>query len=76
LARDGGPKVVGLSQRRTRLGARFQCAVVGEWDAVGILGLLALSPHEREEAALELADDAAGVALDGLVERFVGHLPA
>ncbi|MEY2462247.1 MAG: lipoate---protein ligase [Acidimicrobiaceae bacterium] len=76
LARDGGPKVVGLSQRRTRLGARFQCAVLGEWDAVGILGLLALSPHEREEAALELADDAAGVALDGLAERFVGHLPA
>jgi ethanolamine utilization microcompartment shell protein EutS len=42
---------------------------------VGILGLLALSPAEREEAAVNLADAATGLPLDGLVDRFLGALP-
>ena len=35
----GGPKLVGISQRRTRTGARFQCLVPRRWDAVGIARL-------------------------------------
>jgi lipoate-protein ligase A len=76
LLRPGGPKVVGISQRRTRAGARFQCAAMDRWDVVGILGLLALPPDVRADAALELADDAAGVRLDGLTDRLLGALPA
>ena len=75
LARESGPKVVGISQRRTRAGARFQCVALGEWDVVGLVGLLALSPAEREDAAVELAEDAAGIPLQGLVDRFLGGLP-
>jgi lipoate-protein ligase A len=75
LARPGGAKVVGISQRRTRAGARFQCAALARWDAVGILGLLALSPAEREEAAADLAAAATGVPLDGLIDRFLAALP-
>jgi hypothetical protein len=76
LDQPGGAKVVGISQRRTRAGARFQCAALARWDAVGILGLLALSPTEREEAAAELANAATGVPLLGLVDRFRAALPA
>jgi lipoate-protein ligase A len=35
-AGEGGPKLVGISQRRTRAAARFQCVAPREWDAVGI----------------------------------------
>jgi lipoate-protein ligase A len=76
LVHAGGPKVVGISQRRTRRGARFQCAALGRWDAVGIVGLLALSPADRQQAAADSGGDAAGVALNGLVDRFLGALPA
>ena len=44
---DGGPKVVGLSQRRTAAGAWFQCVAHRSWDPVGILGLLALPGDRR-----------------------------
>lgn len=44
----GGPKVLGISQRRTRAGARFQCAVPLTWDVARLAGLLRLGPEERE----------------------------
>lgn len=37
----GGAKVVGISQRRTRAGARFQCSVPLRWDAARHAELLA-----------------------------------
>ncbi len=37
----GGAKVVGISQRRTRAGARFQCSVPLQWDAERHAELLA-----------------------------------
>jgi len=72
-----GPKIVGISQRRTRNGVRFQCAVVRQWDAMGILELLALSSSDRETAAEALADAAVGIgdALDGLMSHLVDRLP-
>lgn len=56
-----GAKVVGISQRRGRAGARFQVAVLRRWEPVGILGLLALDPARRAAAAVELAHVATGV---------------
>ena len=70
-----GPKVVGISQRRTRAGARFQCAALGRWDAVGILDLLARPPGERAKAERDLTNVASGVSLEGLVHRFLAALP-
>jgi lipoate-protein ligase A len=72
-----GPKVVGLSQRRTRAGARFQCAALAEWDPEALVGLLALPAGERAGAVAELAPAAAGVgvALDALLEAFLAALP-
>lgn len=40
----GGRKVVGLSQRRTRAGARFQCAAPRRWDPSPLVTLLRGSP--------------------------------
>lgn len=40
----GGAKVVGISQRRTRAGARFQCAVPRTWDPEPLRALLRPPP--------------------------------
>lgn len=61
-----GHKVLGLSQRRTRRGARFQCALLHRWDPQALLDLLVLDPIERREALTDLREAAAGVpAPDG-----------
>jgi lipoate-protein ligase A len=54
-----GRKVVGIAQRRTRNGARFQCAVLRRWDAAAVVALLDVP--DRAIAAAELDSVAAGV---------------
>lgn len=58
----GGRKVVGVSQRRTRAGARFQCACALGWDPARLAGLLALPAGERARLATELTDAVRPVA--------------
>jgi lipoate-protein ligase A len=60
-------KVVGISQRRTRGAALFQCGVLLRWDPVEAVSGLAV---DRARAAHELRDAAVGV--DALVGRPVG----
>jgi lipoate-protein ligase A len=69
-----GRKVVGISQRRTRQGARFQCAVPLVWDPAALVVLL--SPPRPTEA--DLAAVAAGVPSSPavLTSAFVDALPA
>ena len=69
-----GRKLVGISQRRTRDAARFQCLVNRSWDPVPILGLLALTDDERVDALLSLASVGAG--LDAPSERVLSALAA
>ena len=47
---EAGVKLVGLSQRRSRAGARFQCMAMADWDPRAIVSLLALSPEDRSAA--------------------------
>jgi lipoate-protein ligase A len=70
-------KVVGISQRRTREGARFQCVVHRRWDPSRILSLLALSTEDRLTAERDLAGVAAGLDAepDAVVAAFVRNLP-
>jgi lipoate---protein ligase len=71
----GGPrKVLGISQRRTRTAARFQCAVYRRWDPEPLAGLLRLDGEGRRA----LADAAIGTGRDpaALVDAFLRHLPA
>ena len=56
-----GRKVVGISQRRTRVGARFQCIAYDAWDPYDVLDLLDLSADDRRAAGADLADRATGV---------------
>lgn len=78
LTGHGGAKVLGISQRRTRAGARFQCAVLGRWDPSALLDLLALSAAERDDAVAALGPMAAGVGvdLDALLDAFLSRLPS
>jgi lipoate-protein ligase A len=70
-----GAKVVGLAQRRTRAGARFQCAVLRRWDPTALVDAL-VAPAQRAAARAELATAARGVEVDpdALVEGLLRHL--
>jgi lipoate---protein ligase len=57
----GGRKVVGLSQRRTREGALFQCCAAVRWEPERLLDLLALGDADRARAAGEIANLATGL---------------
>jgi lipoate-protein ligase A len=74
----GERKVVGLSQRRTRAAARFQCAVYRRFDGEALLDLLRLERAERTAAADHLARSVTGVdvAPAELAEDFLAALPA
>lgn len=73
-----GRKVVGTSQRRTRDGALFQCAVPLAWDPAPLLDALALAPAERAEAAADLRSAVAplaGLAPAEVEAALLAHLP-
>lgn len=64
-AGDGaGPKVVGISQRRTRAGARFQCAALLRWDPAALAALLRLDRLERDRMVTAVTPSATGLDLD------------
>ncbi len=60
-----GRKVVGVSQRRTRAGARFQCLAYERWDPGTLVEVLRVSG----EAAAALDQVAAGIGSLGAVEK-------
>jgi lipoate-protein ligase A len=68
-----GRKVVGISQRRTRTAARFQCAVYRRWDPEALVALLA-PPRPTSAAVADLAATVA--AVDVPADRLVGALLA
>lgn len=61
---EDGRKLVGLSQRRGRAGARFQCMAMAGWDPAAIVDLLSLGPDERAAATSALSGAARGVPVD------------
>lgn len=68
-----GSKMVGISQRRTRAGARFQCAIPRHWNAEPLRAVLVDPPP-----AAALATAGAGIGDDvttaDLVEAFLGTI--
>lgn len=72
-----GRKLVGISQRRTRDGARFQCVVHRTWDPAPLVRMLALDEGQRSLAVDALADAATGLDLDGelVVDSLIRNLP-
>lgn len=72
-----GAKVVGIAQRRTRAGARFQCAVLHRWQPEDLAALLALDPVQRAAAATELRGAATGIdrPAEDVVAALVAQLP-
>jgi lipoate-protein ligase A len=67
----GERKVIGMSQRRTRSWARFQCAVYRRWDPAALAALLAVAPPLDELADVAVA---VPVPLDELAGAFLATL--
>jgi lipoate---protein ligase len=64
----GDAKVVGISQRRTRAGARFQCAVPVRWDPAPLAALLGVDAELLAAAGHGIGDHVERAALvDALV---------
>ncbi|HUQ62916.1 MAG TPA: hypothetical protein VM121_04105 [Acidimicrobiales bacterium] len=72
----GPRKAIGISQRRTRSGALFQCAALLEWDPGAFVSLLALDAGARREAEHQLRDGAAALDVEkaALQEALLGRL--
>ena len=74
-----GAKVLGLSQRRARAGARFQCAVLHEWDPSPLVEVLAMDAGARTHLREDLASVATGIGpvdAAGLIEALRAELLA
>lgn len=73
-----GFKVVGISQRRTRAGARFQCAALRRWDPEALARLLRLDEPARARLVADVAPSAApvDVAADDLLGALLHELAA
>jgi lipoate-protein ligase A len=69
----GGRKAVGISQRRTRAGARFQCVAYERWNPDPLVRLLRLS--REEAAALEAVGTGLGGGLHDIEEGLLERLP-
>lgn len=59
----GGAKLVGISQRRTRSGARFQCVLLHHWRPERLIGLLA-PPCPTVDELAAVATDTTRLGLD------------
>lgn len=82
-----GRKVVGLSQRRSRHGARISTMAMDRWDAATLCGLLSATPAERARMVADVTDVAVGLQrvvartrapsarLDAVVEAVLARLP-
>lgn len=75
-AGPGGPKVLGIAQRRTRAGARFQCAVPLAWDVRRLAMCLFLSERESGRLVADLAHAVDPVAASprSVAEAFLNSL--
>ncbi len=73
----GGAKVGGMSQRRTRAGALFQCAALLDWQPARLLDRLALGDDDRRRGTQELAGAARAVDVNPgtLVAALLDRLP-
>jgi lipoate---protein ligase len=71
-----GCKLVGISQRRTRSGARFQCAVYSHHDPSALPALLRLAPSERAECSAALVSVATVPSVPDLLSNFLAALPS
>lgn len=73
-----GAKVLGLSQRRSKFGARFQSALLTSWRPSDLPAHLKLSHSERRALTAELQHCARAVpvARERVLEEFLQALPA
>jgi lipoate-protein ligase A len=70
-------KVVGVSQRRTRAGARFQCACALAWDPARLAALLVLPAAERARLTADIAHSVhpASASPSAIVAALLTSLP-
>lgn len=70
-----GRKVVGISQRRNKTGARFQCGALLAWPAEEMVRLLDLRPAEEALGALQASAGSLPMGQEELQMGFFNQLP-
>lgn len=72
-----GAKVVGISQRRTRLGSLFHTAALTRFDPERLAGFLSFDPLSRHRlvGALSTRVAASRIPVPELEAAFLSHLP-
>ncbi|MEJ7846058.1 MAG: hypothetical protein WKF93_10465 [Acidimicrobiales bacterium] len=72
-----GAKVVGVSQRRTRAGARFQCACALGWDPARLASLLALPAGDRARLTADVTHSVhpASASPSAIIDALLTSLP-
>lgn len=75
----GDRKIVGISARRNRDGARFQCSVLHHWDPEPLVGLLRTADEHERSALLErsrsVGEGVGALAPDRIVDAVRRRLP-
>jgi lipoate-protein ligase A len=71
-----GQKVVGVSQRRTRVGARLQTTALGAWRPDRLVALTRLDREQAAVARLDITPRAVGVGRSpaALADAFVASI--
>ena len=70
-----GRKVVGISQRRNKIGARFQCGALIAWPAEEMVRFLELQPGEEALEALQASAGPLPIGQEELQMGFLDQLP-
>ena len=70
-----GQKVLGISQRRSKHGTRYQCALVLKWSPRHLINLFHSAPIEDLAKRIQGCGTAINCRQEDVLETFLSHLP-
>ena len=68
-------KILGISQRRSRLGARFQCALIINWKPEHLIGAYKDTSVKDLTEVIDNAGTSSGCKKNSALNAFVESLP-
>ena len=72
----GGKKILGISQRRSKSGTRFQCALIINWKPEHMIAAYSSAPIPNLEKLISSAGIGSGCEKSNALEAFLSALPS